>query len=173
MAVEHETGHVVEAFYQNPTFWVAVSFAVFVLLAFKPVAKVLVKALDGRSNQIAAELAEARRLREEAQEALAAYQKKQRESLQEAENMLATTRADAARIADKAEADLKLALEKRMRLAMEKIAQAESKAIADVQGYVADISLLASQKLIAQYLEQGGNDELIRKAAQDIAKKIN
>lgn len=172
--MEHETAHVVhEAFYQDPTFWVAVSFAMFVLMAFKPIAKALVRTLDSRSNQIAAELAEARRLREEAQEALAAYQKKQRESLQEAEAMLATTRADAARIAEKAETDLKLALEKRMRLAMEKIAQAESRAIADVQGYVADVSLLASQKLIAQYLDQGGNDELIRKAAQDIAKKIN
>ncbi len=172
--MEHETVHVVhEAFYQNPGFWVAVSFVVFVLLAFRPVAKALVRVLDGRSSQIAAELAEARRLREEALEALAAYQKKQRESLQEAESMLATTRADAARIADKAEADLRQALEKRMRLAMEKIAQAESRAIADVQSYVADISLLASQKLIAEYLEQGGNDELVRRAAQDIAKKIN
>ena len=162
-----------EAFYQNPAFWVAVSFTVFVVLAFKPTAKVLAKMLDTRSHQIAAELAQARLLREEAQEALAAYQKKQRESLQEAETMLASTRADAARITEKAEADLKLALEKRMRQATDKIAQAEARAIADIQSYVADISLMAAQKLMTEYLDKGGDDELVHKATADIARKMN
>ena len=172
--MEHEAVQIVhKAFYQDPTFWVAVAFMVFVLLAFRPIARAFAKMLDARSHQVASELAEARRLREEAQEALAAYQKKQRESLQEAENMLATTRADAARISEKAEADLKIALEKRMRQATAKIAQAEARAVAQVQTYVADISLMAAQKLMTEYLDKGGNDELVRKAAADVAKKIN
>jgi F-type H+-transporting ATPase subunit b len=162
-----------EVFYLTPQFWVAASFGVFVILMFRPLARIIAKALDNRSAQIASELAEAKSLREEAQEVLAVYQKKQRESLQEAEAMLAATRADAARILDKAEADLKVALEKRMKQATDKIAQAEAKAIQDVQGYVADIALIAAKELIAGYLEKSGNDGLINKALADVAAKIH
>jgi F-type H+-transporting ATPase subunit b len=167
----HEMAH--EAFYQDPTFWVLISFIAFMAIALKPIAKSFAKMLDTRTHQIAAELAEARRLREEAQEALTAYQKKQRESLQEAETMLAATRADAARLIEKAEIDLKLALEKRMKQATDKIAQAEAKAVADVQAYVAEISIQAAQKLMAEHLDKGGNEALVRSAVADVARKIN
>jgi len=172
--MDHENIHTVqEAFYQSPTFWVAVAFVVFMALALRPVARAIIKMLDNRSSQIAADIAQARRLRDEAQEVLASYQKKQRESLQEAEDMLASTAADAARIIEKAEADLKLSIEKRLRQATDKIAQAEARAIADVQNYVADVSLVAAQKLLTEYLDKGGNDELVRKATADVATKIH
>ncbi len=92
-----------EVFYLSPEFWVAVSFVAFVALVSKPLAGAIAKALDARSAQIAGELAEAHRLREEAQALLLAYQKKQRESLAEAEAMLAQTREDAKRMGELAE----------------------------------------------------------------------
>lgn len=173
VAAEHAAVVHHEAFYLEPTFWVAVAFVIFMALALKPLVKVITKALDAKSRQVAAELTEARRLREEAQEVLASFQKKQRESLQEAEAMLATTRADAARITEKAETELKLAMEKRLKMATDKIARAEQKAVQDVEGYVAEIALKAAEKLIVEHVEKGGNDDLVKAAAASLSGKIH
>ncbi len=162
-----------EAFYLSPPFWVAVSFVVFALLVFRPVGRILASVLDKRSLQIAAELAQAQRLREEAQETLALYQQKQRESLQEAERILSDTREDAQRLARQAEADLKLAIEKRSKLAMEHITQAEARALQDVQQHVVDIAIAAARTIMQDYLARGGNSELVQQAATDLGRKLH
>jgi len=163
-----------EALYLTPQFWVSVSFAVFLLMVFRPVGRFLAKSLDTRSAQIAEELALAQRLREEAHATLAVYQKKQDESLQEAKLILAQTQEDAAHIAEQAEIDLKAALEKRMKLVMEKIAQAEVKALQDVQNHVVDIAIAAARTLIQEHLLRGGgNEELIKQAAQELERKLH
>jgi hypothetical protein len=69
---------------EDPTFWVAVAFVIFVAAAFKKVRDGLNSALDGRAARIKAQLDEARQLREEAQAALAEYQRKVRDAAAEA-----------------------------------------------------------------------------------------
>lgn len=162
-----------EPLYLDPHFWVAVSFVVFVLLAFRPLGKALISMLDNRSAQIAAELAEARRLREEAQATLDLYRKKQQESLQETQAMLAQAKQDAAAITSQAEAELRAALDKRMKLAAERIAQSEAKALQDVQSHVADIAVAAARTLIAEHLSRSGGKELIKQAASELERKLH
>jgi F-type H+-transporting ATPase subunit b len=162
-----------EAFYLDPRFWVAVSFCVFVLLAFRPVGKILAQTLDTRSAQIAADLAEARRLREEAQATLDLYRRKQQESLKEAEAMLAQTKRDTESMAAQAEAELKTALDKRMKLASDRIAQSETKALQEVQEHVVDIAIAAARSLIREHLERSGGKELIRQAAAELERKLH
>ena len=71
---------------QMAEFWVAVAFVVFLLiLLYYKVPKLIAKSLDDRAEAIRKELDEARRLREEAQNLLADYQKKHRNVGQEAE----------------------------------------------------------------------------------------
>jgi len=162
-----------EAFYLDPKFWVALSIVVFFLLAMRPIGRLLAKALDARSAQIAADLAEARRLREEAQAMLDLYKKKQQESLKEAESLLAQAKVDAAQMAEHAEAELKSALDKRMKLASERIAQSEAKALQDVQNHVVDIAIAAARTLIREHLERSGGKDLIRQAAQELERKLH
>jgi F-type H+-transporting ATPase subunit b len=67
-------------------FWVAVGFFLFVgVLLYMKVPGLLSKSLDERADTIRKELDEARRLREEAQDLLADYQRKQREADAEAQ----------------------------------------------------------------------------------------
>ena len=73
---------------ESAEFWVAIAFLAFVAGVFKPGRKALLGALDGRAAKIQAEIDEAMRLREEAQAALATYQRKQREVTEETEEML-------------------------------------------------------------------------------------
>jgi F-type H+-transporting ATPase subunit b len=63
----------------DPKFWVAVSFFIFVALAYKKLAVFTTRSLDDRSARIRHDLDEARRLREEAESVLAQYKQKQAE----------------------------------------------------------------------------------------------
>src|SRR5262245_65879928 len=77
-------------------FWVAVSFVGFFLILFYyKVPALIAKALDDRAAAIRKELDEARRLREEAQNLLADYQKKHRNAGQEAEAIVEQARREA------------------------------------------------------------------------------
>ena len=163
-----------ESIYQDPHFWAALSFVIFVLIALRPAARYLARTLDGRSTAIATELAEARRLRKEAEETLSIYQQKQSESLKEAEHILAETRAGAKVLAERAEQDLKAAMEKRMKLATDRIAQAEAKAIEEVQAHVVNIALQAAKTLISKQVSKGAaNDELVKQAAEELGRKLH
>jgi F-type H+-transporting ATPase subunit b len=156
-------------FVLDPTFWVAVSFLVFVALAFKPIASFIVNALDARSERIAKELREAVALREEAQSLLAEYQKKQRENMDEAKRIVEQTKADAQAMAERAEQELRDTLDKRKALAMDKIAQAEVTAVKMVQQNVVDIALAASRETLA---ENDNASKLLDEALDDIEKQL-
>ena len=154
-------------------FWLAVSFVIFVALVWKPIARFVLKALDDRSEAIRNELEEAVRLREEAQAVLAAYQKKQRESLKEAEEILRKTKEEAQHLQSKAEANLKKSLDDRMKLAVEKIAQAEAKALEDVQHNMVDMAISAARLIIQEQVGKTSGQEQIRAAMADIERKIH
>lgn len=162
-----------QAFYFEPEFWVLVAFAGFLLLAARPVCRMIAKALDARSAAIADELAQARRLREEAQAVLASFQKKQRESLQEAEIILNAAKKEAELLYTQAETQLKTTLEKRKKLALEKIAQAEHKALQDVQSHVVDIAVSVARTIITEHLMRTGNEEVVKQAAAELERKLH
>ena len=56
---------------QDATFWVALSFVIFVALAFKKISGLILGGLDQRGAKIRQELEEAQRLREDAERILA------------------------------------------------------------------------------------------------------
>ena len=99
---------------QMAEFWVAVAFVVFLLiLLYYKVPKLIAKSLDDRAEAIRKELDEARRLREEAQNLLADYQKKHRNVGQEADAILEQARREAEAFAHETRAGLKDTLERR------------------------------------------------------------
>jgi len=163
----------VSPIFNDPTFWVFVSFVIFFLMSGKPIFKAISSALDKRSDEIRLELEEAVRLREEAQTIVADYRKKEHESLEEAERIVEQTKVDAQQMADRAEADLRDALEKRKTMALQKIAQAETKAVQAVQEHVVDIAISAAKVVVEDQIAQGNADHLIKLASADIEKKIH
>jgi F-type H+-transporting ATPase subunit b len=158
---------------ENPTFWVAVAFVLFVGLSYKKLAALMTKALDDRAAKIKAELDEARRLREEAEQVLAQYKQKQAEYMKEAEAMLAKAREDAEKFGAHAEAEMKAALDARTKNALERIAREEDKAIEDVRNHVVDIALAAARAIIVDHVGSLPQDELVKLALADIERKIH
>ncbi len=92
----------------NPEFWVAVSFFIFVGVLIKMgVPTLITKALDDRADAVRKELDQARRLREEAQDLLADYQRKQRAAEDEAKAIIDQARREAETMKAESEKSLK------------------------------------------------------------------
>ena len=152
-------------------FWVFVALLIFIaiLIAMK-VPAMLTATLDERSTEIANELDQARRLREDAEALLASYQRKQVEAMKEAEEIIVQAKAEAERLAAETQANLKALVERRQQVAEDKIAQAEKQAIQEVRGVAADIAVSAAGKLLAEKVDAARDAGLIESAIGDLKK---
>jgi F-type H+-transporting ATPase subunit b len=158
----------------NPTFWVGVSFAIFIWLALKMgAAKAITGALDGRAKQISDDLAEAARLRTDAEKLLAEYEGKRKEAETEAANIIAQAKADAERMAAETEAKLNDFIKRRTAAAETKIAQAESQATAEVRAAAADAAVAAAEQVLRKNLAGKGGDTLLAASLRDVKGRLN
>ena len=160
-------------FLADPEVWVAVAFVIFIVIAAKPIARAITKGLDARAAKIKAQLDEARALREEAERLLAENQRKQREALKEAEGILARAREEAERLRREAATNLEATFARREKMAMDKIAQAEAQAVADVRNQAVDIAIAAATKLLKANIDSRKGDELVDAAIADLDRKLH
>jgi F-type H+-transporting ATPase subunit b len=158
----------------DPEFWVLVAFvlAIAVVVYFR-VGDVVKKALDERAAKIREELDEARRLREEAQQMLAEFQRKQRDALKEAEEIAARAREDAERLGAQGRRDLEAAIERRRQMAEEKIAQEEAKAVAEIRAVAVEVAMAATRQILAKQLDERRRSELIDQAIQALPGRLH
>jgi F-type H+-transporting ATPase subunit b len=153
-------------------FWVLVAFIVFVGLIVWKARKALVGGLDARGARIKAEIDEAQRLRDEAQSLLADYQKKQREAMGEAQAMIKQAEEEAKRLKAKAEAELAAALKRREQQALDRIAQAEAQALAEVRNLAADLAVAATQKILTEKLDPAKAEGLVSEAIAELPRRL-
>jgi F-type H+-transporting ATPase subunit b len=155
-------------------FWVLLGFLFFIgLMGFIGVHKKLAKSLDERAERIKAELEEARKLREEAAQLLADYQRKRHEAEGEAAGIIEGAKAEAVRMAAEAKAKVEEFVERRTKMAETKIAQAEAQAAAEVRGAAAEAAVAAAEKILAREAKGKLADELIAKGIEDVRRKLN
>lgn len=159
---------------QEPEFWVAVAFVLFVgVIGYIGGHNKVIEALDHRSARIKAELDEARRLRDEAGKLLGEYQRKQREAEGEAEAIIADARAEAERVAAEARARMEEFVARRTKLAEAKIGQAEAQAMADVRAAAADAAVTAAEKILRETARGETAEHLIAQGIADVKAKLN
>src|SRR5215831_10481775 len=152
-------------FLNDPETWVAVGFVLFLgVLLWTRVPGMIGTSLDARAAAIAKELEDARKLRSEAEALLAEYQQKRNRAEDEAGAILSEAKAEAERYAAEARASIKAQIERRSRQAEEKIAQAESQAVAEIRGLAADAAVAAAEKLIAARLDDNRSADLIKRS---------
>lgn len=138
----------------DPEFWVLLAVVVFAIVVWKPARRAVVGSLDERATRIRGELEEARRLRDEAEQLLADYRQKERDAAADAEAIIAHAREEAARIAAQSARDLQQSLERRQRLAEERIAQAEAKALDEIRAAAVDVAIAAAREVIVSELDE-------------------
>ena len=158
----------------DPETWVALAFIVFVAgLGYIGVHRMIAKSLDERSGRIKAELDEARKLKEEAAQLLADYQRKRQEAEGEAQQIIAGAKAEAERLAAEAKTKIEEFVARRTKMAETKIAQAEAQATADVRSAAADAAVAAAEKILTQETKGTLASELVAKGIEDLRKKLN
>jgi F-type H+-transporting ATPase subunit b len=159
--------------FADPSFWVGLAFVLVVALTFKKVSRAVAANLDARAAKIRTQIEEARKLREDAQALLAEYQRKQRDAMAEAEKIISAAKSEAARLKVQAEKDLEHALARRKEQALERIAQSEAQALAQVRNTAVDAALAAAAALIAKSLDGAKRDALTDKAIGELAGKLH
>ena len=160
-------------FFTDPTFWVAISLLLFAALVYQPIAKALPKALDARAAKIRAEIEEAEKLRAEAQDLLAQYQRQQREVAAEAETVVRHAREETNRMAEEGKARLEAALKRREKAALERIRRAEEQAMAVVRARAVDLAIEAARTLLSERLTAAKGDALIDQAIKDLPARLH
>ena len=159
--------------FSDPRLWLLFSLLILVAVAiWKKLPGLLAKALDERAEGIAKELAEARRLREEAQELLASYERRQREAEKEAEAIIAQAKKEAELYASEASKTLHSVLDRRVEAAKRKIAQAEKRAAADVRAHAAALAVETAKITLSQSLGKAAHNKLIDEGIKEAAERL-
>ncbi|MGE3875566.1 MAG: ATP F0F1 synthase subunit B [Parvibaculaceae bacterium] len=154
--------------------WVAVAFVLFVaLLVYLKVPAKVAAMLDDRSARIAKELAEAKRLREEAQALLDEYKKKRVQAEKDAEDIVALARKEAEAYAHETRTKLAETLERRTRQAEQKIAQAEQQAVKDVRTAATDVAITAATELLGVAAEGAKGAKLIEESIAAVKSRLH
>jgi F-type H+-transporting ATPase subunit b len=159
-------------FLHESEFWVLVAAVIFVIAVFRPASRSITGGLDARAARIRGELDEARRLREEAEKLVAEYRAKQQEAAADAEAIIAHAKQEAERIAAQSVRDLEQALERRQRLAEERIAQAEAKALDEVRAAAIDVAIAAARDVIAAEINETRGAALLDAAIVALPERL-
>ncbi|HYF54525.1 MAG TPA: ATP F0F1 synthase subunit B [Salinarimonas sp.] len=158
----------------NPTFWVGVSFVLFfAILAYYGVHRTVAASLDARSTRIADELAEARRLREDAEALLREFATKRAAAESEAAAIVTAAREEAERMNRDAQERTTEFVRRRTAAAEAKIAQAETQAMAEVRAAAADAAVRAAETVLRAELRGPAGEELLTRSLGDVRRKLN
>ena len=161
------------ALFGETEFWVLIAFVIAMAVVVWKARGALLGMLDRRAEKIKAEIDEARRLAEEAQKTLAQHQLRQRDALKEAAAIMAQARADAERTAQEGRKDLAAALERRKRLAAEKLALEERKALGAVRAAAVDIAIAAVRHVLAEDLDAKRRAALVDQAIAALPETLH
>jgi F-type H+-transporting ATPase subunit b len=145
---------------------------ILVVLVWKPARKAVLGTLDGRAEKIRTDLDEAQRLHDEAKALLAKYQAQLQHGEALAADIVAQAETQRQRFEEKMRADFDLAVKRRTELAMERIAQEESRALQDVRSRAADLAVRTTRRLLSEKVGAGEAQSLIQGAIEEVKRKL-
>jgi F-type H+-transporting ATPase subunit b len=157
----------------NPTFWVAVALFIFIgLLYYYGVPGNLMNQLDKRGQRIADELAEAKRLRQDAEKLLKEFEAKRGAAEREAAEIVSSAKDEAERLAREAQEKIADFVKRRTASAEAKIAQAETQASAEVRSAAVDAAIKASERMLRSELTGATASSLVTQGLSDVRSKL-
>lgn len=161
-------------FFYNSTYVVAISLILFIgLMGYLGVHKMLGKKLDERADGIRNDLNEAKRLREEAQELFAEFERKQKSVAGQADDIVARAKSEAEAAAVKAREDLAVSIERRLKAADDQIALAESDAVKQVKDEAVSVAIAAASAILTEKLGDAKAEGLVDNAIKDVGARLH
>ena len=156
----------------DATFWVAVSFFLFVgvLLYFKVPQKIFTT-LDESINKIKKDIEEAEKLKEEAKNILSDYEAKLDKSKVEIDLMIKNAQKESDANIIKTNDQFHKIFENRKKMAEEKIKQMKLQATKDIKNYSVEVAIIALEKIIKNSIDKKKLDKIYVSSVNE-AKKI-
>ena len=149
--------------------WVALGFAIFVILVWKKAGAALREMLDARSDKIRTELEEAEALRKEAKAQLDSFKGMKKEAEEEAKNIIANANLAAKRIRENAAAKAEENIARREAQAAEKIKASEAAMVSEIKAKTAHLAAQAARQIITDKLDEKTALQLIDQSVEQIA----
>lgn len=152
--------------------WLLVALVILFVLVWKPFREHVLGGLDKRAMQIKSELDEAKRLHEEAKEMLARHRRQLHEGKSLAADIQAQAEAETERLQRRLKDEFEQLVERRTRQAEERIAQEQARAMADVRGRAADLTVAATRKLLTEKLGGDAAQRVMQASIGEVTKKL-
>jgi F-type H+-transporting ATPase subunit b len=143
----------------------------FGLLIHLKVPGMILTALDSRSNEIAKELHNARRLREEAEKLLADYEAKRTAAEAEAKAIVDSAKEQAAAVAEETRQSMLAAMARRESQAEDRIKSAETKAASEVRAAAAEAAIAAAERMIRERMNDSAQAGLVSEGVAEMQKR--
>jgi len=158
----------------SETFWALIALIIFIgVVIYVKAPAMVTKSLDDRAERIRNELEEARKLREEAQQILAEYQRKRKEAEQEAADILVAAKREAEILVKDAKRKTEEYVERRTALAEQKIEQAERDAAEEVRTRAVEIAVAAASSILAGKVEGKVASDLFKASVSEVKSNLN
>ena len=156
----------------DATFWVAVSFVLFVgvLFYFKVPQKIFIT-LDESINKIKKDIEEAEKLKEEAKNVFSDYESKLDKSKVEIDLMIKNAQKESEKNIIKINEQFHKIFENRKKMAEEKIKQMKLQATKDIKNYSVEVAIIALEKIIKNSIDKKKLDKIYISSVNE-AKKI-
>ena len=161
-----------ESFFADPRSWVAVAFVIFFVLFGKKIWGALTGILDKRADTIRSELAEAERLRSEAEAMLKDAEQRRSTAMAEAQALIDGAKREAVRLAAEAVAEAEAAAQRRERMAMDRISAAEKAAVDQVRFAAAEVASTAARNVIAETLSAEAAAAIVDKSIAQLPSAL-
>ena len=156
----------------DATFWVAVSFLIFVgVLFYFKVPQKIYESLDESIKKIKKDVEDAEKLKEDAKNILSEYETKISKSKQEINLLIKKAQNDSEKNMIKINEEFHTIFENRKRMAEEKIKQMKTQSIKDIKNASVNIAIQALEKIIKNSIDKKKLDKIYISSIEE-AKKI-
>lgn len=164
--------HQAEPFYQSGEFWVGVAFVLVVAALFKPVGRIVQNTLLRRREQIASQIDEAQKLRDDAQVLLADYEKKFIHAENEVDAILHNAEAEISREKKNVMKALQVELKKSQNEAEKNMSLALEHAQNEIYATVSKKAFATAKQYALNSMDPEKHTQLIDSSIENILNQI-
>jgi F-type H+-transporting ATPase subunit b len=147
--------------------WTLIAFGITLLILRKAAYPRIAEALDKRRRAIEESIDAAERTRVEADKLLQEYRERLREAREQADDIVARARKASDKVADEAKIDANKKREELMEQTRRDIEQETRRAIDEIRREVADLTVLATEKVTRKSLDDEDHRRLIEEALSE------
>ena len=154
--------------FNDPQFWVAISFLLFILVIFNPVRKILITSLDSQINDIKSKIEEAENIKNEASRTLKEIKIRENEVQSEIKKLKSESEKKITELKELSSKKLLDQIDKRKLLADIKIEQVLRDTNFSIKNYISDTAIKSSLYILNNNLSDEKKSEILNNSITEL-----